>query len=69
MKSGVLFGNASMIDGMIERFNDELKEELPVYATGGLASIVMPHCKHCFTLDENMVLKGLNIIYKKNKCI
>lgn len=67
MKSGVLFGNASMIDGMIDRFNEELEQALPVFATGGLAPIVMPHCKHKFTLDEHMVLKGLNIIYKKNK--
>jgi type III pantothenate kinase len=67
MKSGVLFGNASMIDGMIDRFNDEMGEKLPVFATGGLAPTVVGHCKHKITLDEHMVLKGLNIIYKKNK--
>ena len=66
MKSGVIYGNASMIDGMIERFNEELGEELPVYATGGLAPFIVAHCKHNVTLDEHMVLKGLNIIYKKN---
>lgn len=69
MKSGVVFGNASMIDGMIDRFNGEMNCELPVLATGGLSTVIMPHCRHKFTLDENMVLKGLNIIYKKNKCI
>ncbi len=67
MKSGVLFGNASMIDGMIDRFNEEMGETLPVFATGGLAPTVVSHCKHKITLDEHMVLKGLNIIYKKNK--
>ncbi len=67
MKSGVLFGHASMIDGMIDRFNDEMGEALPVFATGGLAPTVVGYCKHKITLDEHMVLKGLNIIYKKNK--
>lgn len=66
MRSGVVFGNAAMIDGMIERINDELGIELPVYATGGVASKIIPHCKHDITADENLVLKGLKIIYDKN---
>lgn len=66
MKSGVIFGNASMIDGMIDRFNEEYKSELPVYATGGLAPSIIKHCKHKITLDTDMVLKGLYIIYKNN---
>jgi type III pantothenate kinase len=67
MKSGVVFGNACLIDGMIDRFNSEMGAELPVYATGGLASTIIPHCNHKITLDENLLLKGLNILYKKNK--
>jgi len=67
MKSGVVFGNACLIDGMIDRFCEEMDESLKVYATGGLASTIIPHCKHEITLDEDMVLKGLNILYKKNK--
>ena len=66
MRSGVVFGNAAMIDGMIERINDELGIELPVYATGGVASKIIPHCKHDIATDENLVLKGLKIIYDKN---
>ncbi len=66
MRSGAIFGSASMIDGMIDRFNDEVGEELTVYATGGLSHIVVPHCKHKITLDAELVLKGLNILYKKN---
>ena len=66
MKSGVIFGSASMVDGMIDRINKELGEELPVLATGGLSSVVIPHCYHKITIDENLVLKGLNILYKKN---
>ncbi len=66
MQSGVVFGNASMIDGMIDRFNNEMGEEMKVYATGGLSSTIIKHCKHAITLDENLVLKGLNILYNKN---
>lgn len=66
MRSGILFGNASMLDGMIERFNAHVGYELPVYATGGLASTVVKHCKNKITLDEELVLKGLYILYNKN---
>ena len=66
IKSGVVFGHASMIDGMIDRICDELGEALPVYATGGLASVIIPYCKHEIKTDEHLVLEGLNILYKKN---
>lgn len=67
MKSGVVYGNASMIDGMINRFCNEYGKELPVYATGGLASTIIPHCEHDILIDDNLLLKGLNVIYNKNK--
>ena len=67
MRSGVVFGNASMVDGMIERIYEEYGTTLPVYATGGLASVITPHCKHKITYDEYLVLKGLNIIYQRNQ--
>ena len=66
MRSGAVFGNAAMIDGMIDRFYCEIKSEIPVYATGGLAPSIVKHCKHKITLDTDMVLKGLNLIYKNN---
>ena len=66
MRSGVVFGNASLIDGMIEKINEEYGAELPVIVTGGLASTIIPHCKHQMTLDRHLVLKGLNVIYQKN---
>lgn len=67
MRSGIVFGNASMVDGMIDRIFEEVGSPLSVYATGGLASVITPHCKHKITYDEYLVLKGLNIIYKKNQ--
>ncbi len=66
MRSGVVFGNASMLDGMIDRITDEMGKELPIIATGGLSSTIVNHCKHNIKLDANLLLKGLNILYKKN---
>lgn len=66
MKSGVVFGNASLLDGMIDRFFESYGSALPIYATGGLASSIVTNCKHDIKVDENLVLKGLNILYKKN---
>lgn len=66
IKSGVVFGHASMIDGMIERIYEEIGEKMTVYGTGGLASVIVPHCKHDIVIDEDIVLKGLYIIYTKN---
>lgn len=67
MKSGIIYGNASMIDGMIDRIKCEMGTELPVYVTGGYSAVIAPHCEHEMTVDEHLVLKGLNIIYHKNK--
>lgn len=66
MRSGVVFGNASMIDGMIDRFNEEMGENLQVIATGGLAPTIIRHCKHEIKTDKDLVLKGLRILYDKN---
>jgi len=66
MKSGIIFGNASMVDGMIERIKSETKENVSVYLTGGCAPLIYPHCKTDMILDDNLTLKGLNIIYRKN---
>jgi type III pantothenate kinase len=51
---------------MIDRFNEEMGQELKVYATGGLAATIINNCKHEITLDKDLVLKGLNILYNKN---
>ncbi len=66
MKSGVIYGNAACIDGSIERIEEELKEETTVLATGGLASVIVPHCRHEILLDEDLMTKGLMILYEKN---
>lgn len=67
MKSGSILGNAAMIDGMIDRFNEELPEPARVVATGGLSQFIIPHCKHEIIYDDGLLLKGLWYIYEKNR--
>lgn len=66
MKSGMIYGNAACIDGMIERIEEELGVEAVVVATGGLAASVVPHCKKRIIIDDALLLKGLKLIYDKN---
>jgi len=66
MKSGVVFGSASMLDGMIERIEKELGTSATYIATGGYASAIVPHCNSNITIDDNLVLDGLYIMYQKN---
>ena len=67
MKSGLIYGNASCMDGMIERINEELGEKATVVATGGLARRIVPHCRQQIILDDELLLKGLKYIYYKNR--
>lgn len=67
MKSGIIYSTASSIDGMIEKIEEELGEKATVVATGGLAGIIIPLCKRDIILDDELLLKGLMLIYNKNK--
>lgn len=66
MKSGAVLGNAAMLDGMIERMQEELGEQATIVATGELAKFIIPHCKQKILYDAELLLKGLWIVYKKN---
>ena len=67
MRSGIMYGTAGMIDGIVERMEEELGHKSTLVATGGMAQFVTPLCKHEIILERDLLLKGLNIIYKKNK--
>lgn len=67
MQSGAVYGTAAMLDGMIDRFREELGNEAAVVATGGIASRIVPLCRHKIAYDEHLLLKGMYLIYKKNK--
>ncbi|MDE7445771.1 MAG: type III pantothenate kinase [Lachnospiraceae bacterium] len=66
MKSGIIMGQAACMDGMIERIWEELGYQAEVVATGGLAGCIVPYCKKKIIYDNELTLKGLNVIYWKN---
>lgn len=68
MQSGAIYGHAAMIDGLIDRVEEELGEPLAsVVATGGVSARIVPFCRHKIFVEENLMLHGLQIIYEKNK--
>ena len=67
MRSGMMYGTAAMIDGIIDRMEEELGHSSTLIATGGMAQFITPLCKHSIILEKDLLLKGLNILYKKNK--
>ena len=67
MKSGVVYGNAAMIDGLISRIEKSCGKFNSIIATGGLSKLIIPYCEHMIIHDEDLLLKGLWIMYKKNK--
>ena len=67
MQSGVTYGVASQVDGMIDRIKEEVKNpNLKVIATGGLAKLIIPLTKNEIEIDELLTLKGLLEIYRRN---
>ena len=67
MRSGTMYGTAAMIDGIVDRIEEELGHSSTLIATGGMAQFITPLCRHKIILEKDLLLKGLNIIYKKNK--
>lgn len=67
MKSGIIYSTASSIDGVVGRIENELGEKCTVVSTGGLAGTVIPFCERKIIIDDQLLLKGLMIIYNKNK--
>ena len=66
MRSGIMYGAAAMLDGMLDRVEEELGYSTTVVATGGMAQFIAPLCRREMTLEKDLLLKGLNILYKKN---
>ena len=67
MKNGILYGHAGMIDRCIDKMEEEIGKNLTVIATGGFSSYLKPLCRHELILDDNLLLKGLRILYELNK--
>ena len=66
IQSGLLYGHAGLVDGLVERIVADLGGEPTVVATGGLASTIVPHCRSVGLVDETLTLDGLRLIYEMN---
>ena len=66
MRSGIMMGAACMLDGMVERMEEELGAKTTVVVTGGIAKFVIPMCRTPMIYDKDLLLKGLAILYREN---
>lgn len=66
MQAGVVYGNAGAMDSLIDRMLEELGEPATIVASGGLAPLIIPHCRRDIIIDDELLLKGLDLLYHKN---
>ena len=69
MRSGIMMGTACMLDGMIERMEQELGSKTTVVATGGIAKFVIPMCRTPMVYDKDLLVKGLATLYRENRAL
>jgi type III pantothenate kinase len=67
IRSGVVYGYAGMVDGILRRLRAELGEDTSTIATGGLAGYVVPHCELVDEIDDLLTLQGLRLIWERNQ--
>ena len=66
MRSGIMLGAAAMLDGLLDRMEGELGMEATVVATGGISKFVLPLCRRKMVYDGSLMLKGLDLLYRRN---
>ena len=62
-----IYSTAGSIDGVIDRIEEEMGETCTLVSTGGLAKVIIPYCHHKIIIDDQLLLKGLMVIYNKNR--
>ena len=67
MRAGSLIGCAAMLDGIIDRVEEELGSPVTAVLTGGVSPLVAPYCKRDFKLEPDILIQGLELLYNKNK--
>ena len=67
MRSGIMMGSACMLDGMVQRMEEEMGSKATVVVTGGIAKFVIPMCRTPMNYEKDLLLKGLWILYQDNK--
>ncbi len=66
IRAGSVWGTVCMIDGMIDKIEEELGAECSIVATGGLADTIIRYCSHDIRIENDLILVGLRMIYEKN---
>ena len=67
MRSGIIYGNAAQLDGLLQASEQELGESCTAVATGGLSRFVIPYCSHKVIMDDKLLMKGLLMLYNENR--
>jgi type III pantothenate kinase len=67
LQSGLVYGFAGQVDGVVARMREELGADASVIATGGLASLIAPHSQTIERVDPELTLEGLRLIWNLNE--
>jgi type III pantothenate kinase len=67
LQSGLVYGFAGQVDGIVRRMRAELGDTAPVIATGGLASLIAPHSETIERVDPLLTLEGLRLVWDRNR--
>ena len=67
LQSGLVYGFAGQVDGIVERIREELGAEAQTVATGGLADLIVPHARTLATIDPFLTLEGVRIVWERNR--
>ena len=66
LQSGLVYGFAGQVDGIVDRIRDELGAEAQTVATGGLADLIVPHARTLETIDPFLTLEGIRLVWERN---
>jgi type III pantothenate kinase len=67
LQSGLVYGFAGQVDGIVGRIRDELGVDAQTVATGGLADLIAPHARTLDRIDPHLTLEGLRIVWSRNQ--